>query len=296
MAWRGEGAPARGGESKGLKTRVAVGLQGKERRMSKEKRGKRIVLSSLCIAAVLALTVVGLASCGSGTGKSSGTSTTKLPPGAEETSAAENTASTAPSTTASSTEASTTPSSSSTSSSDSKSTTSTETTATTPNAFAVLGGGKFTMVGATRPDTNSSVISSSGREVKGDYLEVAFTIENTATDYMVDLSEYSFRLESPGIAASSYSNYYGNTGTYGAYVDDNEISATLLDYATLNPVAYLLKVGESVDKVFVFFDLNPENVGKNPNVTKDNSTLVIRKVSGDEYGTEVTIPLAGYPD
>jgi len=55
-------------------------------------------------------------------------------------------------------------------------------------------------------------------------------------------------------------------------------------------------VGESVDQVFLFFDLNPENVGKNPNVTKENSTLIIRKTSGDEYGTEVYIPLAGYPD
>lgn len=259
--------------------------------MSKTRRGRRTVCLGLCIAVALALMAIGLASCGGSDTAKTSSETVKLPPGTEETSAAETTASTTPTTTTLPTEASTT-----SSSGDSKSTTSAETTAATPNVFAVLGGAKFTVVSATRPDTNSSVISSSGREIKGDYLEVAFTIENAATDYVVDLSEYSFRLASPGIAASSYSSYYGDTGTYGAYVDENEISATLLDYATLNPVAYLLKVGESVDKVFVFFDLNPENVGKNPGVTKENTSLVIRKVGGDEYGTEVVIPLAGYPD
>jgi hypothetical protein len=140
------------------------------------------------------------------------------------------------------------------------------------------------------------VISSSGREVAGDYLEVELTIGNVATDHLVDLSEYEFRLSSPGIAADSYYAYYGEVGTYGKYVSENVISGTLLDYSTLQPVAYKVKVGETVSKVFLFYDLNPENVGKNPNVTKDNTSLVIYKASGTDYGEKVTIPLAGYPD
>jgi hypothetical protein len=139
------------------------------------------------------------------------------------------------------------------------------------------------------------VISSSGREVKGDYLEVEFTIQNVGTD-LIDLSQYSFRLESPGIAASTYYDYYGDTGTYGKYVSAHKISATLIDYSALQAVAYKVKAGELVDKVFCFFDLNPENVARNAGVTKDNTILIVRKVSGSDYGDEVEIPLTGYPD
>jgi hypothetical protein len=236
-----------------------------------------------CVLVALGLAAVGAASCGSSaTSKSATGNSVKTPPGVSQTQAASTTPASATSPTASS---GTTPSTS-----DAQSQTK------TPANAADLVGGRFTVVNATRPDTNKSAISSSQREVKGDYLEVEFTIQNVSTDHLVDLSEYSFRLQSPGIAASTYEDYYGTVGTYGAYVSDHVISASLLSYSDLAPVTYQVKVGELVDKVFCFFDLNPENVARNPNVTKDNTNLIIRKVSGTDYGDQVSIPLAGYPD
>ena len=255
--------------------------------MRKTRRRIGYVSLVLCVAMALALAGWFLAGCGGNTTtkKSTGSSTTKLPPGATETqTSAASTAAT--STQAQSTAATTTQ----------KSTTATQTTTSTPSAAADLTGAHFTVAGATRPNTNKSVISSSQREVPGDYLQVELTIGNTGADGLIDLSQYSFRLQSPGIAADTYSDYYGTTGTYGAYVSTNEISATLMDFANLQPVTYKVKVGETVDKVFVFFDLNPETNAKNAGVTKDNTQFIIRKVSGTDYGTQVAIPLTGYPD
>jgi hypothetical protein len=264
--------------------------------VKKKWHKRRTAVVGFCIAIALTTTAVSLASCGrTGTaGKSSGSTTTKLPPGAGESQTSQS--STATSSSTSSTAIASTQSTASGTETGTSTTTQTTQTQKTPSASADLYGARFTVVNATRPDTNKSVISSSGREVKGDYLEVELTVQNVATDHLADLSEYSFRLESPGITASTYYDYYGDTGTYGKYVDENEISATLLDYSSLSPVSYLVKVGESVDKVFVFFDLNPENVARNPGVTKDNTSLIIRKVSGTDYGTQVSIPLTGYPD
>ncbi len=256
--------------------------------MKKTRSRLRYVGFGLCIFAVLALAGWSLAGCGSTTKKSSSTSTTKLPPGATETQT------TAQSTAATGTQAET--SAQSTAATAAQSTTATQTTASTPSAAADLAGAHFTVVSATRPNTNKSVISSSQREVPGDYLQVELTIQNTGAYGLIDLSQYSFRLQSPGIAADTYSDYYGTTGTYGAYVSTNEISATLMDFANLQPVTYKVKVGETVDKVFVFFDLNPETNAKNAGVTKDNTQFIIRKVSGTDYGTQVAIPLTGYPD
>ena len=261
--------------------------------MSSPEGRKRKVAASIGVVVLLALTVIAAASCGSGNSKSTSSTTNKLPPEVSEKEATRSSSdSTAQSSAESSTDSSTGESSSSSKSGNYASTSS----GSTPDAFAVLNGAKFTVTRATRPDSNSSVVSSGGREVKGDFFEIAMTVENAATDHMVDLSKYSFRLYSPGIQASTYESYYGETGTYGKYVDEHEVSASLLSYSTLEQVSYLLKVGESVDEVFLFFDLNPENVGRNPNVTKDNSAIIIKKTSGDEYGTEVTIPLAGYQD
>ena len=249
--------------------------------MKRNKFEARHVFPLLCVALVLILTAVSLASCGgAGAEKKSKSSTVKTPPGVTESQIDQSSATSSSSTGASNQSESTTP---------------TQTQQKTPSASADLVGGRFTVVNATRPDTNKSVISSSAREVKGDYLEVEFTILNVGTDN-IDLSQYSFRLESPGIAADTYSDYYGDTGTYGKYVNEHEISATLLDYANLQTVAYKVKVGELIDKVFCFFDLNPNNVARNAGVTKDNTSLVIRKVSGSDYGDEVKIPLTGYPD
>jgi hypothetical protein len=232
---------------------------------------------------MLVLMSVGLASCGSSTAKkTTKSSTVKTPPGVDATQVT----TTAPASSTSSTAAG----------NSNQGTTDTQTQSKTPSNAADLIGGRFTVVNATRPDSNKSVISSSGREVKGDYLEVELTIANVATDHLVDLSEYSFRLQSPGIAASTYEDYYGTTTTYGGYVSTHVISATLLDYSSLSAVTYKVKVGETVTKVFVFFDLNPENVARNTGVTKDNTSFIVRKASGTDYGTQVTIPLAGYPD
>lgn len=252
--------------------------------MRREGRRFRRASLALCTLMMLALVTVGLSSCGSSGAakKTTRSSTVKSPPGVDATQET------------TTTPASSTPSTAADNSS--QGTTDTQTQSKTPSASADLYGGRFTVVDATRPDSNKSVISSSGREVNGDYLEAEFTISNVATDHLVDLSEYSFRLSSPGIAASTYEDYYGTTTTYGGYVSTNVISATLLDYSSLSAVTYKVKVGETVSKVFVFFDLNPENVARNPGVTKDNTTLIIRKTSGTSYGTQVTIPLAGYPD
>jgi len=164
-----------------------------------------------------------------------------------------------------------------------------------PENSADLSGARFTVVSATRNASNKKVITSSQREVTGDYLEVELAIENIG-DELVDLTQYSFRLESPGIEADTYSDYYGNVGALGKYVSEHTISAILLDYSNLKPVDYKLKIAEKLESVFVFFDLNPINTAKNEAVTKDNSKLIIRKVTGNDYGDEVEISLAGYPD
>lgn len=167
--------------------------------------------------------------------------------------------------------------------------------ATTPAAAADLVGCHFTVVGAARKTGNKSVLASGGREVAGDYLEVELSVKNAGTD-LVDLSQYSFRLSGPGIAADTYADYYGQTGTYGAYVADHVISGELLRYSDLQRAACKLKMGEELAEVFLFFDLNPRSTAVNRAVTKENTELVIRKVRGTDYGTGVSIPLAGYPD
>jgi hypothetical protein len=251
-------------------------------------RISRIIIV-LCIVAVLALAGWSLAGCGGTTSKkSSSTSTTKLPPGATETD------SSTQSTAASSTQAQSTTAAEAQSTTES--TTTTQTTTSTPSAAADLYSARFTVVSATRPDTNKSVISSSAREVNGDYMDIELTVQDIATDHLVDLSEYSFRLKSEGIDADSYSDYYGENGTYGAYVTTNMVSATLQDLTNLQAVTAKLKIGETLEDVFLFFDLNPQNTARNAAVTKDNTVLQIRKISGTDYGDYVEIPLAGYPD
>jgi len=164
-----------------------------------------------------------------------------------------------------------------------------------PANSADLSGARFTVVSALRNASNKKVLLSGQREVTGDYLEVELAIENIG-DELVDLTQYSFRLESPGIEADTYSDYYGNVGALGKYISEHTISAILLDYSNLKPVDYKLKIGEKLESVFVFFDLNPLNTARNEGVTKDNTKLIIRKVRGSDYGEDVEIGLAGYPD
>ena len=177
----------------------------------------------------------------------------------------------------------------------SDSSTTQQSAAQSPKTSADLSGARFTVVGALRNDSNKNVLVSGQREVLGDYLEVELALENIG-DELVDLTQYSFRLKSPGIAADTYSDYYGNDGPYGRYVSGHTISAILLDYSDLKPEGYKLKIGEKLESVFLFFDLNPLNTVRNEGVTKDNTQLIIRKVTGSGSGEEVEISLVGYPD
>lgn len=167
--------------------------------------------------------------------------------------------------------------------------------ASTPANSADVAGARFTVVNALRDDSNKKVISSDQREVLGDYMEVELTVENIG-DKLVDLTQYSFRLESSGIEADTYSDYYGGLSPFGTYVSEHTIAAALLDYSNLKPVDYKLRKKEKLDSVFLFFDLNPLDTERNEGVTKDNTKLIIRKVQGSDYGDEAEISLAGYPD
>jgi hypothetical protein len=167
--------------------------------------------------------------------------------------------------------------------------------AQSPSTSADLAGARFTMVSALRNDSNKKVLVSGQREVLGDYMEVELTVENIGDD-LVGLSQYSFRLKSPGIEADTYNDYYGSVSPFGTYVSEHTITAVLLDYADLKPVDYKLRIKEKLESVFLFFDLNPLNTTMNEGVTKDNTRLIIRKVTGSGSGDEVEISLAGYPD
>ncbi|MDD5748763.1 MAG: hypothetical protein PHP64_06955 [Actinomycetota bacterium] len=239
--------------------------------------GKVVITVSLLI-----FVLTGVSSCGANTSKKTKTTTTtKLPPGVEQG--------------AVSSSAPTSISSSKSSSSGKSESSEDKKKAATPKNSADLAGARFTVVEAKRVNSNSSVISSGEREVQGDYLDVELTVQNVGSE-LLDLTQFSFRLESPGIDADTYYEYYGSNAEFGKYVDEHKISAVLLDYSDLSPVDCKLKIGESLEQVFLFFDLNPKSVTQNEGVTKGNTNLIIKKVSGTDYGDEVAITLAGYPD
>jgi hypothetical protein len=170
-----------------------------------------------------------------------------------------------------------------------------ESTASPDAAAAELAGARFKVIEATRQESNADILSTGQREVPGDYYEIELEIVNVGDD-LIDLSEYSFRIWSEGIDAEAYEDYYGMDGTLGKYVSDNMISATLLDYTTLQPAAYKLKMGESVDGVFLFFDLNPKRTARNEGVTGEGTNLVFYKSRGEDSGESVEINLSAYPD
>jgi hypothetical protein len=227
----------------------------------------------LPLLALLAIVPFLAASCGSQNSNQSSTSTTKLPPGADSSATTDDSSGTA------TTQQSTTTTQSSTSS-------------TGTSKMVSLGGVNLTVSKAARDDTNSVVKTSNAREISGDFLEIALTIENTS-GALAPLSNYSFRLYSPGITASQYEDYYGSTGTYGAYVSSHVISASLLDYSSLSNVTYTLKKGEKIDEVFLFFDLNPQSTSQNTAVTKDNTNLIIYNT---DSGAKVEVSLSGFSD
>jgi hypothetical protein len=227
------------------------------------------------ILALLAIIPFLVASCGSsGNTNESSASTTKLPPGADSSVSSDDSSSTTQTTTESTT------------------TTQTDTSSASTTKTVSLGGVNFTVSKAARDDSNSVVSTNNTRQVDGDFLEIAISIEN-ASGALAPLSGYSFRLYSPGITASQYDDYYGSTGTYGAYVSSHVISASLLDYSSLSAVTYTLREGETVDEVFLFFDLNPQSTTKNESVTKDNTNLIIKDTS---TGSKVEVNLAGFAD
>ena len=153
-----------------------------------------------------------------------------------------------------------------------------------------LSGVNFSVVSVSRDDSNETVAGSSVREVAGDFLQIEMAAENTGGE-LVDLSKFSFRLWNPAIDADLYEDFYGSTGTYGGYVSENMISATLLDYETLQSVSMKLRIGETVDNVFLFFDLNPQSTAVNGGVSLAGTNLVIYDT---ETGDQVETNLAEY--
>ena len=168
--------------------------------------------------------------------------------------------------------------------------TGTDSTAAAAEVAAYFDGIYISIPSAARQDSNATVASSGTREVEGDFLEIELAMENVS-DELVDLSDYSFRLWNPAIDADLYYDYYGNSGTYGKYVSENIISATLLDYATLQTVTYKLKIGESVEDVFLFFDLNPCNTALNEGFLMEYTNLIIHN---DSTGEEAQVNLAAF--
>jgi hypothetical protein len=168
-----------------------------------------------------------------------------------------------------------------------------------PRYTSSLSGAQFNIVDITRNGSNQKVIESSQREVMGDYLEIELAVENVGEE-VIDLSQYSFRLESPSIEADEYRSYYDDNGYLGKYVSEHVISAVLLDYADLTPVTCKLKKKEVLEGVFLFFDLDPqsieENAGFSADIANGDAYLVIHKVRGSDYGEEIRMSLAGFAD
>ncbi len=247
---------------------------------------KKAYVATLLIV-LLAGTVVLVSCSGSATPSSSGSSGEKLPPGATDQSVTQQT--TAATGTNGTSDGSTSDGTPANNSSTTNS--STSSSASTKLAPVTVAGGYFEVIKVTRRENNKQVVSGSARQVSGDYLEIELQVTNT-NDTLLGLSQFSFRLESPGIDAYVYDDYYGSVGTYGAAVSANVISGTLLDYSNLQQASYTLKSGEKVGSVFLFFDLNPLSTAKNSAVTLENTNLIIKKTSGTDYGDKGVINLA----
>jgi hypothetical protein len=165
-------------------------------------------------------------------------------------------------------------------------------TTSTNSKTVSLEGVNFTVTAAYRDSSNKVVTTGNQRQISGDYLRVELSIENDSS-VLMPLTDFSFRLWNPAIDASQYYAYYGSTSTYGAQVSENMISATLLDYSTLQAVTYTLKMGEKVEQLFLFYDLNPQHASQNAAFNKQNSNLVIYDTT---TGSKVEVNLAGFPD
>jgi len=242
----------------------------KERMMERKKKPAGRILALipvLLLAVAVTLTAV---SCGDGSDTSQSSTTTKLPPGATGQTLTD-TSSDIEVTQAQATteEEEEEEDATADSSSDSSSASTTDLVKT-----VYLSGANIAMVSVARDDSNEAALTSSTREVSGDFLQIEMTITNV-DDELVDLSKYSFRLWNTAIDADLYEDFYGSDGTYGAYVSENMISAALLDYETLQAVSMKLRIGETAEDLMLFFDLNPQNTARNEGVAMEGTNLVI---------------------
>jgi hypothetical protein len=253
----------------------------------RQVRGILAFIPVFILAAVVSLTAI---SCGSGSAAET-TSTTKLPPGAtgetltDTETGAEVTAAQATSQEVEEEEEE-----------EEKTTDSTTSSSGSTSADLVktvyLSGANIAVVSAVRDDSNAAALTSSTRELSGDFLQIELTVANVG-DELVDLSDFSFRLWNPAIDADLYEDFYGSDGTYGSYVSENIISAALLDYETLQQVSYKVRIGETAEDLMLFFDLNPQNSARNEGVTMAGTNLIIYDT---ETGDQVEINLDGYAD
>ncbi|NPV58768.1 MAG: hypothetical protein HPY75_03775 [Actinobacteria bacterium] len=260
--------------------------------MKRERRKTRRTLKLVSPAVLLVAVALVAASCGGGNASTqSAGSSSKLPPGAatSESSGASTSTSAASGVAESATASSSdTTSGSATGTSTSSSNSSQNTAGITKTAY--LSGANFTVVSVSREDSNATVAGTNTREVAGDFLYVELSITNVSGE-LVDLSDFSFRLWNSAIDADLYEDYYGSDGAYGGYVSANMISASLLDLSTLQSVSYKLRIGETAEDVFLFFDLNPLSTAKNEGVTMDGTNLVIYDT---ETGDKAEINLSGF--
>lgn len=250
---------------------------GKSRKRTAGAQALKLVAVMLTLTAL----ALALASCGGDSKSTESTSGTKLPPGTSAESVSQTSTTTTGTTTSNNT------ASSNGATSTKKTTTS---SAGSHQEGVTLEDVNFTVTGVTRADSNSEVVSGNNRELDGDFLQVDLAVTN-ASGGLAELSDYSFRLYSTAIDASSYDDYYGNTTTYGGYVKANTISAALLDSSTLQQVSYVLRDGESVDEAFLFYDLNPLSIDANADFTMDGAVLIIYDT---ETAESVEISLAGF--
>ncbi len=232
---------------------------------------------ALAAGLIFVLTVLAVSSCGSGGKDSSDTaSSAKLPPG----------------TTAESVERTSVSSSGGSSGNVSSSADAKKSSAASSShqEGVTLEKVNFTLTKVTRTDSNSAVVSGNARELEGDFLQIELTINN-ASGGLVKLNDFSFRLYSPAIDASSYEEYYGGTTTYGGYVKKNTISAALLSESSLQRADYVLRDGETVDEVFLFYDLNPLSIDTNDAFGLQGAELIIYDTA---TGKSVSVSLAGF--
>ncbi|MEJ5186932.1 MAG: hypothetical protein WHT46_07620 [Candidatus Geothermincolales bacterium] len=161
-----------------------------------------------------------------------------------------------------------------------------------PLLVLALEGLEARVIKVTRRTDNQVAVSGNERSVEGDFLEIELSLKNASAG-VLDLSEFSFRLRSDGITASSYDDYYGQEGRFGLYVSAHTISASPMDYSDLAKVNYKLKAGEEIGDVFLLFDLNPTSTAVNQAVNADNTYLIVHKVSGEGAGKSSKVSMSG---